>query len=118
MMKPMNPGKPGENDGKHCPECRRDIGLWAVFSAILPTRVRCPHCKASLAYSNSSRLVVGLLVLGLLLGGLAYFLALRLQIKDRFQFHFVAVALFTVLWLPVEVAVTLLVRQRSVLQKN
>jgi uncharacterized protein (DUF983 family) len=114
----MNEGKHVQNDGKHCPACGRDIGLWPVFSAILPSRVRCPHCQASLAYGNSSHLVLGLLVLGVLLGGLAYFLALRLQIKDRIQFHAVAVGLFVMLWLPVEVAVTLLVRRRSVLRRN
>src|SRR5262245_7976997 len=114
----MNSGKTVENDGKHCPACGRDIGLWPVLTAILPTRVRCPHCKTSLAYSNSSRLVFGLLALGLLLGAAAYFLAVWMQIKDRIQFHAAAVGLFVALWLPVEIAVTLLVRQRSNLVRN
>ena len=37
-------------DGKHCPACGRDIGLWPVFSAGLPNRIWCPHCSARLTY--------------------------------------------------------------------
>lgn len=49
-------------DGKHCPGCGKDIGMWPIFSAGLPNRIWCPHCKARLRYRNA---------LGLLLGGLA-----------------------------------------------
>ena len=38
------------NEGTHCPCCRKDIGLWAVFAARWPTRTKCPHCKSVLAY--------------------------------------------------------------------
>jgi len=39
-------------DGKHCPECEKDIGVWPVLSAGLPSRVHCPHCHARLTYGN------------------------------------------------------------------
>jgi hypothetical protein len=56
-------------DGKHCPECGEDIGIWPVFSAGWPDRIWCPHCKARLRYR---------LGLGLMLGGLALALAAAL----------------------------------------
>jgi hypothetical protein len=38
------------SDGRHCPACKKDIGLWPVFLAVWPTRVKCPHCKSLLRY--------------------------------------------------------------------
>jgi hypothetical protein len=40
-------------DGKHCPACGIDIGIWPIFSAGLPNLVRCPRCKASLYYRSA-----------------------------------------------------------------
>jgi len=37
-------------DGKHCPNCSADIGLWAVFKALTPDRIKCPSCSAGLRY--------------------------------------------------------------------
>lgn len=48
-------------DGKHCPACDRDIGIWPVFSAGLPNRIRCPHCPARLRYHETGWVVVVLL---------------------------------------------------------
>ena len=45
------------NDGKHCPACGKDIGLWAVLLAAWPSRVRCPHCRARLSYGSCIVLV-------------------------------------------------------------
>ncbi len=52
-------------DGKHCPECGKDIGLWPIFKAGLPNLIYCPHCDARLAYAHLGReyLVIGILVL-------------------------------------------------------
>jgi hypothetical protein len=44
-------------DGKHCPICLIDIGVFAVVKAPLPDRVRCPHCHARLTYLGGKRLV-------------------------------------------------------------
>jgi len=49
-------------DGKHCPACGRDIGLWPVFTAGLPNRIWCPHCSARLSYRGIAGVVVVLLV--------------------------------------------------------
>ncbi len=37
-------------DGKHCPECRRDIGVWPVFHSGWPNLIWCPYCKTRLTY--------------------------------------------------------------------
>ena len=68
-------------DGKHCPGCEKDIGVWPVLMAGLPTWVRCPHCRARLSYGNSGLVmaVLSAFFLLLILGGiivlatLAYF---------------------------------------------
>ncbi len=40
-------------DGKHCPHCGEDIGVWPVFSAGLPSRIWCPHCGARVRYLDA-----------------------------------------------------------------
>ncbi|MBX9581454.1 MAG: hypothetical protein K2X87_14230 [Gemmataceae bacterium] len=57
-------------DGQHCPACGRDIGVWPVFTAGLPNRVRCPHCSARLGYHDIGWVVVVLLLVlaGVLVG--------------------------------------------------
>ncbi len=52
----------GQASGKLCPGCGRDIGVWPVFSAGLPTRIWCPHCRIRLRYQDANGIFVGLLV--------------------------------------------------------
>jgi ABC-type arginine transport system permease subunit len=110
------------NGGKHCPACEKDIGLWPVLSAGLPTRVRCPHCKARLTYGNSFLLLLGVVAMVSLVGLMSYYLASHYlvsssRITNPLKFYGVVVALFLGLWIPVEVAFTLYVRSRGVLKK-
>ncbi len=51
-------------DGKHCPGCGKDIGAWPIFSATLPNRIRCPHCKSRLRYRRIAG-VITIVLLGL-----------------------------------------------------
>ena len=46
------------DDGRHCPSCRKDIGIWPVFTAGLPDWIRCPHCRCRLRYENATGVVV------------------------------------------------------------
>lgn len=57
-------------DGKHCPNCGRDIGVRSIVLATLPTQIRCPHCGARLAYHNTLPVVVvqAALIVGLTAG--------------------------------------------------
>jgi len=45
-------------NGKVCPACGKDIGVWAIFAAGGPSRIRCPHCRARLQYDGAVRIVV------------------------------------------------------------
>jgi DNA-directed RNA polymerase subunit RPC12/RpoP len=45
-------------NGKVCPACGKDIGVWAIFAAGGPSRIRCPHCRARLRYDGAVRIVV------------------------------------------------------------
>ncbi len=39
--------------GKKCPGCNDDIGLWAIVKAPLPNKIKCPHCKTKIEYENT-----------------------------------------------------------------
>jgi len=40
-------------NGKTCPACGKDIGVWAIVAAGLPSRIRCPHCRTLLRYDGA-----------------------------------------------------------------
>ena len=46
-------------NGKQCPACGKDIGIWAIFAAGMPSRIRCPYCRARLRYDGGS-IVMGI----------------------------------------------------------
>jgi hypothetical protein len=62
------------DDGKHCPACGKDIGVWPIFSAGLPNRIWCPHCSARLRYrvTTGLLLVIVALAIGLMAGALLF----------------------------------------------
>lgn len=39
------------NEGKLCPNCKNDIGVFAILKAGSPSRIKCPFCKTQLKYS-------------------------------------------------------------------
>lgn len=39
--------------GNDCPNCGRNIGVWAVFQAPVPNRIYCPHCRERLRYGDT-----------------------------------------------------------------
>ena len=63
------------SDGKHCPACGKDIGLWAVLLAGLPSHIRCRHCQARLTYGNSVLLLLGVTTMVAVVGVASYYLA-------------------------------------------
>jgi hypothetical protein len=104
-------------DGKHCPACGKDVGVWPIASAMLPNLIRCPHCRTRLAYRGVGRLLVGLVVLGLALAvGLMLFVAWLPVIHPALRLA-TFVALLLVAWVPVEVAVAVYLRRHKVLTR-
>ncbi len=104
-------------DGKHCPGCGKDIGIWPVLSAGLPSWVRCPHCQARLSYGRSGALVLGLFCLLLLLSICIFYVASQRYAAGGIWFHVFLASLVPLAWLPVEIAATLYLRKRGVLEK-
>jgi hypothetical protein len=117
------------SDGKHCPACGKDIGIWPVLSAGLPSRVRCPHCKSRLSYgSGLSLLLIALIVLVLVVcvGIASYYLASQhlaagSRVSQPIKFYGIVAGVFLALWLPVwlplEIGLTLYIRSRGELKK-
>lgn len=101
------------SDGKHCPICGKDIGLWVVLLAAWPTRVRCPHCKARLSYGGSVLLATGLVAF---LAVLFYVVSLKYRLSDL-KFHLVYVGVALAVLVPFELAATLYLRHRGTLRK-
>ena len=63
------------HDGRHCPSCLGDIGIWAIVKAPLPIFVRCPHCSARLAYRSAWGLLITACVVVFAIGiGMLYVL--------------------------------------------
>src|SRR5579864_4806947 len=100
-------------DGKHCPACGVDIGLWPVASATLPSRIRCPRCKARLGYRGIGTVVLVLVLVSVPVFAFAWLVSLL----------FVGVIQLTVLlavlfaaWVPVELVAAKYLRENKVLE--
>ncbi len=104
-------------DGKHCPECAKDIGVWSVLAAGLPSRIRCPHCQARLTYGNIGTLVACLFAVLLTLAVGSFFAVSTHYSARHWQFHAVFIAVSLAVMLPVDIAATLYLRRYGVLQK-
>ena len=105
------------SDGKHCPDCGQDIGIWPVFSAGLPSRVRCPFCKSRLSYGDTRTLVACLAAVVLLVGASSYFFVSRFYAITRLEFHVLSAGLALVLLLAVDFAVAMYLRNSRGLKK-
>lgn len=96
--------------GKICPVCDRDIGVWCVLLAPLPSRVTCPHCRSRLRYADTGVLVATLIALLLACAAGAFFFVLRFYPLTRLEMPLAAGALMLALWLPLEFFVALYLR--------
>ena len=100
-------------NGKVCPACGKDIGVWAIFSAGVPNRIRCPHCRSRLRYDGTIALMA---------------LPFAVVVLAALVFHEVAVdvgvarpgllvaGLLLVTWLPVELLLALYLRDHRTLR--
>jgi hypothetical protein len=104
------------SDGKHCPACDKDIGIWPVFSAGLPSRVRCPHCKSRLSYGDTGTLVACLAAVVLMVGAGSYFFVGRFYAITRLEFHLLSAVLALALLLALDFAVALYLRNARALK--
>lgn len=94
-------------DGKHCPMCKADIGIWPIFSAGFPTRIRCPKCFANVGYQRiwGEVIVIVLLMTAAFVGAL--FTAG--MFGSSYQFAVFVIVLLGI-WVPVEFLIALYLR--------
>jgi hypothetical protein len=103
-------------DGKHCPNCGEDIGIWPIFSAGLPNRIRCPHCKVRLSYERIWRVLLGVCaLLAVVLAG-SYYAVQLLPLKTDFDYLIAFLAIFFAVWVIVELLVANYLRNKKVLK--
>jgi DNA-directed RNA polymerase subunit RPC12/RpoP len=89
-------------DGKHCPACGKDVGVWPIVSAMLPNLIRCPHCRTRLVYRDAARAIVALLLVAAALGVGAFTALLRLPLPNLWERVAVVIVALLLLWLPIE----------------
>ena len=90
-------------NGKHCPNCNRDIGVWAIIKIGWPTLLKCPHCKSKLSYEPIG---IGMLLLSffaylflLILSTIIVLLYLPLTLLAKI---FIFIIMAAVFWQPFE----------------
>ncbi|MFI5455928.1 MAG: hypothetical protein ACHRXM_10805 [Isosphaerales bacterium] len=106
------------NDGKHCPACGKDIGIWPIFSAGLPNRIWCPHRKARLCYRGVVRLSLALVIIAVALATAPAYATIGFPPDRSFPLRLAAFGVtLLALWMPVELAVALYLRSNKVLSR-
>ena len=106
-------------EGKLCPLCNKDIGIWSVISASWPTRIKCPNCKSTLKYDIKiwRTLLIAILPLSIVLlffsFGIIYFIFPNLEVILRI---ILSLALLLLLWLVFEWITALYVRKHKKLK--
>jgi uncharacterized protein (DUF983 family) len=100
-------------DGKHCPSCGKDIGVWPVFSAAWPSRIWCPRCKSRLRYRQTADVIAVLFVFAIVIAALAFVLVTSFATTWRKP---VWATVVIISWIPVQLAVTWFLRDRRELE--
>ena len=109
---------PEAPDGKHCPKCGKDIGVWPVMLAGLPNRIRCPNCRTRLVYRNTLAEFLVLLFIVLPLCVLASFAVVQFLNPygtNQFDQAVAFLVLLLVAWVPVELVAAIYLRANKVL---
>jgi hypothetical protein len=91
-------------DGKHCPGCGGDIGLWPVFSAGRPDWIRCRQCSARLRYRDTAG-VLAIIVVVAVAGAVGCYLAAAELVSDGPRRGVTFVGLLLAAWVPLELGV-------------
>ena len=100
-------------NGKVCPACSKDIGVWAIVSAGLPTRVRCPHCHSPLRYDGTIALLALPFAVVVFAALVVHEVAVDVGITRP---GLVAAIMVLVTWLPVELLLALYLRDHRTLR--
>lgn len=106
----MNP------DGRLCPNCNNDIGLWAIIKAWLPTKLKCPHCKTKLTYEPWQIPLVILCIILYITLLIALSWVTNILILNIIYFILTWALLCIALWQPFELLIAYYLRNKSKLK--
>ena len=99
-------------NGKVCPACAKDIGVWSVVAAGLPSRIRCPHCQTLLRYDGTLALLALPFAVVILAALILHEVAVDVGIPRPGLF---LVVMVLVTWVPVELLLALYLRDHRTL---
>jgi hypothetical protein len=100
-------------NGKACPACGKDIGIWAVVAAGLPSRIRCPHCRTLLRYDGALALMALPFVIVIGSALIIHEVAVDVGIASP---GLLIVVLVIVTWVPVELLLAIYLRENRTLR--
>jgi DNA-directed RNA polymerase subunit RPC12/RpoP len=100
-------------NGKTCPTCGKDIGVWAIVAAGVPTRIRCPYCQSRLRYDAAIAVIALPFAVVVLAALVAHEAAVDVGVARPWLF--VAI-LLVVTWMPVELLLALYLRDHRTLR--
>ena len=100
-------------NGKVCPACGKDIGVWAIFAAGVPTRIRCPHCRTLLRYDGTFALIALPFAIVILAALIVHEVAVDVGVASPGLFIVIQVL---VTWVPVEILLALYLRDHRTLR--
>ena len=78
---------------KNCPSCGSGIGIWPIFVAFRPDRIKCPQCGSTLQFRNTGSLRSAMVAIAALAGIAAFIAADNLTPIVRFAMPAVAAVL-------------------------
>ena len=85
------------DEGKNCPACGKDIGMSAIYLASWPTKIKCPHCRAVLAYDIPGRQTF--LIVAFPMCALLYTFSLTVQKVLSQEYALLAIGLLFTSWI-------------------
>jgi uncharacterized protein (DUF983 family) len=100
-------------EGKHCPNCGKDIGVWPIFSASWPSFIWCPWCRSRLRYRKTSVVMAALVAILIAIAAIAFILVSSLATSWRMP---IWAMVMIISWVFVQLAVTWFLRNRRELE--
>jgi hypothetical protein len=101
-------------NGRDCPVCGKDIGVWSIFSAGVPSRIRCPHCRSLLRYDGTVAVLLIPFAVVILAALIAHESAVDLGLARPGIF---VVLLVVVTWVPIELLMAMYLREHRTLHR-
>ena len=114
---PLVSDAPAIRDGKHCPVCGVDIGIWPVAIAMVPGRVRCPHCRAILAYRGPLRITAVMVGISLVFIAIACLVVFSLGLNNTTHEVMVYLAMTVPCGAALSIGMAVYLRANNVLSK-